>query len=66
MNGRKTFMGKKMILPGKSKELAYKELNGYKNGILSMYALGEVMKSQMSRFSDKEIKELSLYISRMK
>jgi len=65
-DGKKKFIGKNMNLSGKSEALAYKELDGYRQGILSKYGLGEIMKKQIRLHSEKEIKQLAKHMSRMK
>jgi cytochrome c553 len=53
-------------ISGQDSALTYKQLNGYKNGTLNQYGFGGVMKNMVDNLDDNSIKELSIYISKLK
>lgn len=57
---------KTQSIGGRDTVLLYKQLNGYKNGTLNQYGFGGVMKNMVDNLDDNSIKELSIYISKLK
>jgi len=64
-NGEKMALSKSIVIAGQESNLSIKELTAYKNGELNQYGLGGIMKSQLAKVSEEEIKELAKYIENM-
>jgi len=64
-NGQKMALSKSIAITGQENNLTIKELTAYKNGELNQYGLGGIMKSQLAKVSEEEIKELAEYIENM-
>jgi len=65
-NGEKVALGKSAIITGQDAEKTVEQLNGYKAGTLNLYAMGNLMKGQVSSMDDATIKEIAEYIAAMK
>ena len=59
-------LGKSRIIAEQPYNILYKKLKEYKNGDSDKRENGILMKSQITKFNDNEIKILSVYISQMK
>jgi len=64
--GEATAYNKTKPIAGQEASLTYQQLNGYKNGSLNMYGFGSIMKNMVNGLDDGSMKELSVYISKLK
>ena len=65
-HGEKSALGKSGILKGQSVSQIYTQIKRYAEGKQNSYGYGSLMKMQVTRLKDKEMKELSEYIASLK
>ena len=65
-HGEKSALGKSGILKGQSVSQIYTQIKRYAKGKQNSYGYGSLMKMQVARLKDKEMKELSEYIATFK
>lgn len=65
-NAEKVYMNKVAALNTISKDERLKAMQEYKAGTLNKYKMGAVMKGQMAKLSDEDIKALNDYIDTLK
>lgn len=64
-DGSKQALGKSDVIRGMTKDFVFESLKGYKAGTLNRHAMGPMMKSQVSAYSEEELEQLSEYISKL-
>jgi len=65
-HGEKRALGKSGIIKGYSASHLYAQIKRYAQGKQNTYGYGSLMKMQVARLTDKEIKALSEYIASFK
>ncbi len=63
--GEKKALGKSEIIGGENKATLLDKLREYKAGQLDQYGMGQLMKGQVTTYSDSELKYLATYISKL-
>ena len=63
--GELSAMGESKTITAQKSNLTIKQLTAYKEGELNQYGLGNIMLLQLKNLSNKEIKELAIYIENM-
>ena len=63
--GELSAMGQSKTITAQKSNLTIKQLTAYKEGELNQYGLGNIMLLQLKNLSNKEIKELAIYIENM-
>jgi len=63
INGEKKALGRSGVIADMNQSDLYEVMVGYKNGKVNKYAMGALMKTQMVKISEEEIKSLAQYIN---
>ncbi len=63
VNGEKSAFNKTLPLNNQTKEELYKKMNGYRQGILSMYGMGNIKRKMTRGYTQEQLKELAAYIA---
>jgi cytochrome c553 len=66
VNGNKKALGKSAVIAGRSASKTVAQLSKYKAGKLSINGMGNIMKSQLSTISKKDMEAVAKYIAGLK
>jgi cytochrome c553 len=64
-HGKKQAIGRSAIIAKQSPKLTIKQLKAYKAGTLNLHGMGAVMKKNVAKLSNAEIKAVANYISHL-
>jgi len=64
-HGEKQAIGRSAIITKQSPKLTIKQLKAYKAGTLNLHGMGAVMKKNVAKLSNAEIKAVANYISHL-
>lgn len=64
--GEKKGLGKSELIKGWDAAKTEEALKGYKAGTLNKYGMGAMMKGQVTKLSDEDIKAVSAYVAGLK